>query len=122
MKRHFLGRLGSLSGLAPAFSPGHDIGVPGSIPHGAPRQGACFSLCLCLYSLCLPLCVSQEQMNTIFKKKAFSFSAREHDLTRGSKINSEYNAHLWLKQIVLGHKICQYFFLVIEDNLHPHIA
>ena len=38
-----------------AFSPGHDLGDPGSSPTSGSLHGACFSLCLCL---CLSLCVS----------------------------------------------------------------
>ena len=48
---------GWLSGLAPAFGPGRDPGVPGLTPTLGSLHGACFSLCLCL---CLSLCVSHE--------------------------------------------------------------
>ena len=44
-----------LSGLAPAFGPRHDPGVPGSSPTSGSLHGACFSLCLCL---CLSLSLS----------------------------------------------------------------
>ena len=40
-----------------AFGPGCDPRVPGSNPASASLQGACFSLCLCLY---LSLCLSHE--------------------------------------------------------------
>ena len=51
-----------LSGLAPAFGPEHDPGVPGSSPTSGSRQGACFSLCLCLcLSLSLSLSLSNKQ-------------------------------------------------------------
>ena len=39
---------GWLSGLVPAFGPGHDSGVPGSSPISGSLHGACFSLCLSL--------------------------------------------------------------------------
>ena len=43
------GSLGKLRGSAPAFSLGHDPGVPGSSPMSGFLHGACcFSLCLCL--------------------------------------------------------------------------
>ena len=42
---------GWFSGLAPAFSPGHNPGVLGSIPTCGSLHGACSCLCLCL---CLP--------------------------------------------------------------------
>ena len=50
---------GWLSGLAPAFGPGQDPGVPGLSPVSGSLHGACFSLCLCL-CLSLSLCVSHE--------------------------------------------------------------
>ena len=50
-----LGIPGWLSGLAPAFSPGHDPRVLGSSPTWGSLHGAYFSLCLCL---CLSLYVS----------------------------------------------------------------
>ena len=43
-----LGIPGWLSGLAPAFGPRRDPGVPGSSPASGSRPGACFSLLLCL--------------------------------------------------------------------------
>ncbi|CAD7682376.1 unnamed protein product [Nyctereutes procyonoides] len=46
---------GWLSGLAPAFGPGSDPGVPGLSPPSGSLHGACFSLCLCL---CLSLSLS----------------------------------------------------------------
>ena len=46
---------GWLSGLAPAFRPGRDSGVPESSPTSGSLHGACFSLCLCL---CLSLSMS----------------------------------------------------------------
>ena len=39
---------GCLSGLAPAFGPRRDPGVPGSSPASGSWHGACFSLCLSL--------------------------------------------------------------------------
>ena len=52
---------GWLSGLATAFGPGRDLGVPGWSPTSGSLRGACFSLCLCLclsLSLSLIVCVS----------------------------------------------------------------
>uniref|UniRef100_A0A8P0T4F6 MAGUK p55 subfamily member 4 n=2 Tax=Canis lupus familiaris TaxID=9615 RepID=A0A8P0T4F6_CANLF len=46
LKPRVQGIPGWLSGLAPAFGPGHDPGVPGSSPMSVSRLGACFSLCL----------------------------------------------------------------------------
>uniref|UniRef100_A0A8I3MD40 Uncharacterized protein n=1 Tax=Canis lupus familiaris TaxID=9615 RepID=A0A8I3MD40_CANLF len=43
-----------INGLAPAFGPGRDPGVPGSSPTSGSRHGAYFSLLLCL---CLSLSV-----------------------------------------------------------------
>ena len=40
---------GWLSGLAPAFGPGCNPGVPGSSPTSGSWHGACFSLRLCLW-------------------------------------------------------------------------
>ena len=48
---------GWLNGLAPAFHPGYDPGIPGSSPTLGSWHGACFSLCLCL---CLSLYVYHE--------------------------------------------------------------
>ena len=48
---------GKSNGWASAFSPGHDLGVPGLSPTWGSLQGTYFSLCLCL---CLSLCVSHE--------------------------------------------------------------
>ena len=53
--KDFRGIPGWLSGLAPAFSPGRDPGVPGSSLASGSLHGAYFSLCLCL---CLFLSVS----------------------------------------------------------------
>ena len=50
------GMPGWLSGLVPAFCPGHDPGVPGSSPTSGSLHGACFSLYLCL-CLCVCVCV-----------------------------------------------------------------
>ena len=55
-----------LSSLAPAFSPGHDPGVPGSSPALGSLHGACFSfscvsaplpVCVCV---CVCVCVFHE--------------------------------------------------------------
>ena len=54
-KNPLLGIPGWLSGLAPAFSPGHDPGVLESSPALGSLHGACFSFCV---SLCLCLCLS----------------------------------------------------------------
>ena len=51
---------GWLSGLVPAFGPGHDPGVPGSSPTSGSLHRACFSLCLCL---CLSLSLSLSWTN-----------------------------------------------------------
>ena len=54
-KRAPWGSPGWLRGLAPAFGPGCDPGVPGSSPASGSLRGAYFSLCLCLcLSLRLP--------------------------------------------------------------------
>ena len=50
---------GWLSGLAPAFGPGRDPGVPGLSPTTGSLHGTCFSFCLCL-CFSLFLCVSHE--------------------------------------------------------------
>ena len=52
LKLPILGIPGWLSGLVPAFGPGHDPGVLGSSPASGSLHGACFSVCLCL---CLSL-------------------------------------------------------------------
>ena len=59
---------GWLSGLAPAFGPGHDPRVPGSSPTSSTLHKARFSLCLCL-CLCLFVCLSW--INKILKKKFY---------------------------------------------------
>ena len=51
---------GWLSGLAPAFGPGRDPGVPGSSPTSGSLQGARFSFRLCL---CFSLSHSMSIMN-----------------------------------------------------------
>ena len=48
---------GWLSGLAPAFGPERDPGVPGSSPTSGSLRGACFSLCLCLCLSLLSVCL-----------------------------------------------------------------
>ena len=58
LKNLKLGIPGWLSGLAPAFGPGRDPGVPGSSPTSGSWHGACFSLCLCLCPPPLSLCLS----------------------------------------------------------------
>ena len=57
LKTFIWGIPGWLSGLALAFSPGCDPGVPGSSPMSGSLHGACFSLCLCL-CLSPTLCLS----------------------------------------------------------------
>ena len=47
------GMPGWFSGWASAFSSGHDPGVPGSSPPSGSLWGVFFSLCLCLWLLCL---------------------------------------------------------------------
>ena len=49
---------GWLSGLAPAFCPGCDPGVPEWSPTSGSLHEACFSLCLCSAFVCV--CVSHE--------------------------------------------------------------
>ena len=55
---------GWLSGLAPAFSPECDPGVPGWVPHRAPCMGLA-SLSDCVSA---SFCVSHEKINKILKK------------------------------------------------------
>ena len=52
-----IGAPGWLSGWASPFGSGHNSGVWGLSPTSGSLQGACFSLCLCLY---LTLCVFHE--------------------------------------------------------------
>ena len=48
LDKRMTGIPGWLSGLVPAFGPGHDPGVPGSSPASGSLHGACFCLCLCV--------------------------------------------------------------------------
>ena len=48
-----IGMPGWVSSLVPAFSLGHDPEAPGSSPTSVSLHGDCFSLCLCVYLLCL---------------------------------------------------------------------
>ena len=73
--KHYLnvipGMVGWVSGLASAFSPGHDPGVPGSSPTSGSLRGTCFSLCLCL---CPPLSLIGKKKNHIHTTKIVKMS------------------------------------------------